>query len=163
MITDNVCGSSSRRQETARARDSIKVSSQLRCSNDLWILWFFFIYPSSQKSTVIANPLPLLPLPFPCLSCPPPSFQTPISAHLHLHLSREGEGLVRPKDLLDLLGSFLLGDSVLLSDLVDETLLVARHGSEVFRGEFVEFGAEGGFEVVCGVGHGWDCCVCEDE
>jgi hypothetical protein len=55
--------------------------------------------------------------------------------------------------LFDLLGGLLLGDAVLLSNLVNQTILVALDGGEVFGGELVELGAEGVADVLHSVGH----------
>jgi hypothetical protein len=55
--------------------------------------------------------------------------------------------------LLDLLGGLLLADAVLLSNLVNQTILVALDGGEVFGSELVELGAEGVADVLHSVGH----------
>lgn len=55
------------------------------------------------------------------------------------------------KSLIDLLLGLVLGDAVLLGDLVDETFSVAGDGGEVLRGEFVKGGTELG--LGCVVGH----------
>jgi hypothetical protein len=56
--------------------------------------------------------------------------------------------------LIDLLGSLLLGDRVLLSYLIGESILVAGNRGEVVGSELVEFLAESCLGVLECVGHG---------
>jgi hypothetical protein len=66
--------------------------------------------------------------------------------------------LLLAENLLDLLGGLLLGDAVLLSDLVGKTVLVALDSAEVLGGELVELLAESVPDVLHSVGH-VDCVV----
>ena len=61
--------------------------------------------------------------------------------------------LLLPKNLLNLLGSFLLANTVLLSDLVGEAVLVAGDRGKVVGGQLVELLAQGVLGVCEGVGH----------
>lgn len=57
------------------------------------------------------------------------------------------------ESLINLLLGLILGDAVLLGDLVNETVLVAGDRLEVFGSEFVKLGAEGRLELSSSVGH----------
>ena len=81
------------------------------------------------------------------------SFPVSYSAILRRRSPRKVHRLFLAKHLFDLLGSLLLGDAVLLSDLVSEAVLVTGDGGEVVRGELVELLAEGVLSVLGGVGH----------
>jgi len=61
---------------------------------------------------------------------------------------QDGVGYLAGESSVDLLESLLLGDAVLLGDLVGESVLVAGNGSKVLGGELVEGGTELGLGVV---------------